>query len=204
MQSIAPTTPPTRNDLSTLTVDELRQRLLEAATVTARGLYETALIYEELRQRGEPVEQMRLALAPYLTKIARGELAPEAVVGLAGFRSALDRVALLPLQRQREIVTQNLPVVVSVDGAEPLVQTKRITDMTIREIRAVISDDGRILEPAAQAEMIRIERKSRSRSAPRAGRPPSIAIEGDYITIGSHTMRRSYLIDTLRNLKVIT
>jgi len=196
----------TSSSLAALSIDELRRRLADAITVTARGLYETALIFEALRQRGEPVEELRLTLAPYLPRIARGELAAEAVIGLAGFRTALDRVAMLPAAKQRELIDTPIPVVTGIDGDQPTISMRRVSEMSAREVRIAISEDGRLLEPAAQAEAIRSETKrrasTRGTTRPR-GRQPSVTVDGDYIVIGPQSVRRDHLLTCLKSLGVI-
>jgi hypothetical protein len=202
--SLIETTAERRTDIVEATTDDLKRRLAEAITVTARGLYETALIFEELQRRGEPVEDMRLALAPYLPKIARGEIAAEAVIGLAGFRTALDRVALLPPERQREVVTAEYAVISGGGGDNAIVVRRRIAEMSAREVKLLISEDGRILSPDAQAEVLRLAPKGRSsagggRRLPR-GRQPKIAIQGEYVIVGRQAVRTDHLIDSLRAL----
>jgi hypothetical protein len=195
-----------KNSFAALDVTELKSRLATAVTVTARGLFETALIFEELRQRGEPVDDLRLSLAPYLPRIARGELAAEVVIGLAGFKTALDRVALLSPENQRVAIDRQYPVVVALDGDTPTVAMRRIADLSAREVRALISEDGRILEPAVQAENLRGEAKKRPARTgvlPR-GRQPTVSAAGDYITIGRQAVKRAYLLESLRALGVIS
>lgn len=192
--------------LAALSTDDLKRRLAEAITVTARGLYETALIYDELRQRGEPVEEMRIALAPYLPRIARGEMSAEAVVALAGYRTALDRIALMPIHLQKEAVAREYPVVTAISGAGPVIVTRRIAEMSAREVTALISDDGRIRSPDAQVEVAKTPRPHASTGARRLprGRQPKISVSGDYVVIGRQAVRADYLTEQLVALGLIS
>lgn len=185
--------------------DELKKRLAETINVTARGLYETSLIYEELRARGEPVEEMRLALAPYLPRIARGEIAAEAVLSLAGQKTALDRVSLMPPDRQRAILGESFPVVTDVGGAAPVVVSRRIVEMSAREVKLLITDDGRVLSADAQAEVLRHEKpKTPPRGVVRPrGTQPRISVSGGYVIVGKQAVQQNYLVDQLRTLGVL-
>lgn len=193
------------SEIKAMDTDDLKSRLARAVGVTARGLYEASLIYEELRLRGEPVEEMRIALAPYLPRIARGEVAAEAVLGLAGFRTALDRVALMPPDKQREVINQTIPVVISVDGDTPTVITRRIDEMTAREVRVLISDYGRVLSVEEQADVLRTSklRGVKSHSTKPRGRQPRIAIDGHHVVVGKQAVTITHLLDELRKLGVL-
>lgn len=149
------------NEVKMLDTAALHARLAEAVTVTARGLYETAVIYTELRERGESLDDIRMGLAPYLPRIAGGALLPEAVLALAGFKTALDRVATLTPEQQREAITAEYTVVTGGDIEKPALARRRIADMSASEIRRLISDDGRMLEPSAQIEVMRAMARSR-------------------------------------------
>jgi len=194
--------------MSSLTTEALRQRLADAITVSARGIYETALIFEELRRRGEPVDELRLSLAPYLPRIARGELAAEAVIALAGFRTALNRIALLPVDEQRAILTRRIEVVSSVIDGRRLTAHRAISEMTAREVEQVISDDGRVRDVSEQSSFIESGNNAReARRNPKIGLPrgsqPAISISGDYIRVGRQAVRIKYLVEQLSKLGVL-
>ncbi len=194
-------------DLSRVSTQDLRARLAAAITVSARGIYDTAVIFEELRRRGEPVDDLRLALAPYLPRIARGELAAEAVVALAGFTTALNRVALLPIDRQRTIIHDRIDVMTGEADGRPIVAARRIIEMSAKEISFVISDDGRVLEPIAQFERARLAPPKKAAGAERRAKPrgkqPRVTVDGGYVQVGRQAVRTEHLIDELRRLGVI-
>lgn len=190
-----------------LSDEELDRRLASALTVTARGLYETAILFAEKQRRGHDVDRLRLSLAPYLPRIARGELAAEAVIAFAGFRTALDRVALLPIERQRAVAAgEELRVVRRLTPDAFAVAARPLSVMSASEVRSVISPDGRILPPEAQEEHLRkAERSSggpRRKSTPR-GRQPNVVHEGDHVRIGRQAVRVDHLIRQLHLLGVI-
>lgn len=197
--------PSEMSGLNELPTTELKTRLAQAITVTARGLYETAVIFTELQRRGENVDDLRLSLAPYLPRIARGEVAAEAVIALAGFKTALDRIARMPIAQQKSIINQRINIATDTGSTQPVIMSRRLVDMSAREVRTAITEDGRVLQPEAQIEVARLtaSRDGNKKRAVPLGRPPRIYIRGEHIYVGKHVMRADYLVSQLRDLGLL-
>jgi len=139
------------DELVTLDVPALRQRLAEAVEITAHHVARMALAWRELERRGEDLSALRTGMGAYLSAVAAGRLLPEAVVRLAGNRTALRAIALLSLDEQQRLLAAG--AVQIKDTAEP-VPLHRLRQTEIS--RAFDTVNGRVLTVA--------EQKSRKRS----------------------------------------
>lgn len=132
--------------LSQKTTAELRDELARALKVTADSLAYLALVWRELEQRGENLDDLRVGLGRYLAPIADGSLAAEAVVMLAGHQTALDAMARLPIDEQRRIVAAGRVDVVRPGNNGPRVVSAPLISLRANEVARVF--DGASLASA--------------------------------------------------------
>lgn len=159
----APLTPP---ELGSMSTQQLRTRLAQSLTLSARHLSYLAVIWAELERRGEDLSDLRTGLAAYLPLIAAGTLDAEAVVRFAGRPSVLRALAALP-REQQSALTRGEPVHVLTVNA---VGEYESTDMpahllTPAQARMVFGDAGLrpVTEQRAMLESARVSAKRRTR-----------------------------------------
>lgn len=134
-----------RDDLSGLSSAELKAELAKALSVTAHGLARAATLWSELHRRGESLPELRSGLATWLPRIARGDLAPEAVVAFAGQRMLLQRMMGMPLDEQRKFAAgEEITVAAINDRGEIVGEDKPLARLNSREILLAIGDAGSI------------------------------------------------------------
>lgn len=142
------------DDLSTLSTETLHARLAEALTVTADGLYNAAAIWAELTHRGE-APPLRSGLVTWLPRIARRELAAEAVVAFAGQPLLLGRLIGMPLDQQRELAAgHEIEVAALAPNGEVRTERKPLARLTGRETLLALAD-GAVRRIDAQIAMTR-------------------------------------------------
>jgi hypothetical protein len=93
-----------RAEIRSMTTDALRTALVSGLRLSVFHLLRTALIYQELEERGEKVEGVSDGLLTILGRIARGDLLAEVVVRFAGSPSVMARVGRMPVEEQRAVV----------------------------------------------------------------------------------------------------
>jgi hypothetical protein len=110
---------PSPFELGNLSTQTLRSHLAQSLTMTAKHLKLLSLIWAELEKRGEDLSDLRIGLAPYMSQIAAGLLDAEAVIRFAGQPTVLKSVALLPLEKQRNIALgEPVEVLTSADNGK--------------------------------------------------------------------------------------
>lgn len=105
--------------LHLLTTEELRSELGRAIGLTVQSIVRVATIWAELERRGEDLSDIRFTLKAFLPLVARGQLAPEAVVEMAGQQRKLE--LFLPTPDRAAAPVAGRP-------ATPGVQTRRNTN----------------------------------------------------------------------------
>ena len=131
-------------ELARLSNEELRAELAQQLALTAASLMRAAAIWTELQRRGVDLAALRSGLAHYLPRIARGELAPEAVVAFAGQRMLLQHLAGMPLADQRRYAAGEPITVAEVDSEGQIVGVQRqLVELTAREVMVALGD-GRV------------------------------------------------------------
>lgn len=141
------------DDLSSLSPADLRAELAHALTATARGLGRAAAIWGELERRGESLPDLRSGLATWLPRIARDELAAEAVIAFAGQRMLLNRMIGMPLDQQRNLAAGNaVSIAVINERGEVVGEDIPLSRLSSRQVVLAV-DDGRIRPLAAQIKV---------------------------------------------------
>lgn len=149
------------SDLSSLTTAQLEDRLASALGRTAEGIAEMAACVRELESRGEDLARLKLAIMPYLRRIAQGQLLPQVVVSYAGSRQLLDAIASLPLSDQQHLLDVGT-VKVAVVEADGMIGAREIDPRALppRDIARVFSPAG-LRPPTEQLALPRTSREGR-------------------------------------------
>ena len=134
---------------------ELRQELAAQLTLTARSLARAAEIWTELQRRGIDLRELRSGLAVYLPRIARGELAAEAVVAFAGQKMLLQHLTGMPLDEQRRYAGGD-PITIAAqdDQGQIIGEQRRLVELSGREVLLAISN-GSVRPLKAQSDTLR-------------------------------------------------
>ena len=91
--------------------DQLYEMLQAATMETARNISTVCDILFALAERGERHTLMRNSTFRWYREVARGELAPEAIMAFAGLNAILTRLVGIPLGQQRQFADgEPLPV----------------------------------------------------------------------------------------------
>ncbi len=135
--------------LREMSIDDLRAEFKKAVEITANHVARLALIWAELERRGEDMSALRSGIGAYLASVAAGRLIPEAVVRLAGNRTALRAIAYLSVGEQRRIITAGT-IAVKRHYAVEDVPIHRLTPADVGRAFDVL--EGRIRSPAEQSE----------------------------------------------------
>lgn len=139
----------TRGEIAGMSTEDLYVAFKEAVEVTARHIVRLAVIWQELERRGEDMSRFRSGLAAYLPAVASGRLVPEALVRLAGNRTALRAVACLAADVQQQILEDGVLWVVREEGrAAENVLLQHLTPAEVN--RAIDAVNGKIIPPAEQ------------------------------------------------------
>lgn len=141
----------------------LRQQLQDAIGLTEQAILRAAVLWRELRRRGEDLSDIRFPLAKFMLPIAEGSLIPGLAIALAGQTRTLERLAALPVDRQRAIEAGEE---IEIFHPERGILHKPVLSMSYPETLNAIRD-GRILTAAEQRRAIetrptRVARKSKS------------------------------------------
>lgn len=132
-------------DVTALSTGDLRAELARALELTAHGLARASVIWSELVRRGESVPELRSGLAMWLPRIARGDLAAEAVVAFAGQRMLLQRMVGMPLHEQRKFAEgAEISVAAINEKGEIVGEKKPLVRLSAREILLALGEGGTI------------------------------------------------------------
>ena len=187
-------------DLTRLSNEELRTVLAKQLTLTAAALMEAALIWTELQRRGVDMTALRSGLASYLPRIARRELAAEAVVTFAGRRALLQSLSGMSLDEQRRYAAGETVNVVECDDNGALVTSQRqLNELSQREIVLVIAN-GRVRTPAEQRQSIAHMNQRPSTRRRRFGSITSIKAQNGLLHVGRSRLEPLDLAPALRAL----
>ncbi len=188
-------------ELAALATSELRAALAVAITATADGLARAAVIWSELSRRGEATPELRSGLATWLPRIARRELAAEAVIAFAGQRLLLQRMIGMPLDEQRRYAAGSTMPIAVFDAAGKVTGEERpLNTLSSRQV-VIAVDSGTIRPLSAQIKML-----SAMQSTPRRQHAPhtTVSITADpasgIIQIGHARIRPSDLNEALHQL----
>lgn len=162
-------TVPNPTELGGMTNQELRTRLAQSVTISAKYLAYLAAVWNELEKRGEDLSDLRIGLTAYLPQIAAGRLDAEAVVKFAGQATVLQSLAQLPIEKQREIV-RGVPIaVLTVNAAGEYEVARTPAHMLSASQARLVFNNGRIRTPDEQKttfESARIAAKRRATPGP--------------------------------------
>lgn len=189
---------PAELEFENVSTHDLRSMLAEAIGLTEKTIVRMAMIWGELRRRGEDLSDVRLPFAQYLDRVASGSLRPNLMVMMAGQPRALGWLAELPLTDQDMLASGNPVEILTEDGP----RKKSLRDMTLSEIGLVVRD-GVIRSVTEQK--IAIDRANRS-ARPRnvAGRPVTITIRDGIMTVGRSQVNLDRVLAALRRAGIIT
>ena len=146
--------PPTEEQLAAIDTETLRAQLSRQLEITAEHVARLALIWRELERRGEDLSSLRSGLASYLPAVASGRLVPEAVVRLAGNKSALRTIAMLAPDEQRRLLASGTVAVASMTEGTRTVRQVPLHLLTPNEAARVIDPVAGTTRPA-DAQVIR-------------------------------------------------
>lgn len=151
--------------VETMTTVQLRDELSRALEITSRHLVHLAAVWRELETRGEDLSHLRSGLWTYMPMIASGKLLAETVVKYAGHAMLLRRMAALPIDEQRRLMSDDQVPVLRRDGDRWIEASVPLGRLTAPEIGQVLTDHVRTFDeqkPAAAAI-----RRTRQTSKPR-------------------------------------
>lgn len=190
------------DDVSSLLSDELRKELASALTATAHGLARAAMIWSELQRRGEDTPELRSGLATWLPRIARAELAAEAVIAFAGQRMLLQRMIGMPLDQQRLLAGgADITVAIINERGEIVGTDKPLTQLSSRDVLLAI-DGGQVRPLSAQIRTL--SHSITKTKSPRRGGGSVASIRADrhtgMLAIGRSRIAPSDLADALHIL----
>jgi hypothetical protein len=126
-------------EISKTSTDELIGRLHAGTALMVETVAELAQVWAELEHRGVDLSRWKRGICRFLGRVARGLVAPEAVVALGGSPEILELVARAPIEEQRRIVAGGGVPMVSATGETVIVKLERLS---LNQARIVFSDDG--------------------------------------------------------------
>lgn len=176
---------PTPYELGAMSTQQLREKLAQSLTMTARHLQYLAILWAELEKRGEDLSDLRTGLAVYMPQIAAGRLDAEAVIRFAGQPTVLRSVAMLAVDEQRAIA-QGKPVRVLTANAEGEYEAVELPAYTLTVAQArMVFDGDKIRSPQEQRAMLESARvRKTSRVKPGAANKVRYDPKTDVIRIG--------------------
>lgn len=187
-----------QEQLSSLTVRELRQELEKALSITAEHLQYLAAVWRELESRGEDLSHLRIGLAGYLPMIANGRIEPRLVVQYAGRKTILSALSRLPFEEQRRIADDAHVTLVTLDEKGNRQDLQRPIDQLGQgELYQVITEDG-IRSPDKQFLMLanRTPRKTSKKNVIR--KIKAERIDGDnFFRFGTKRIKEANLLAEL-------
>ena len=173
-----------------LSNEELRALLVKKVSLSAVSLMEAAEIWKELQRRGVEMSAFRSGLGMYFPRIARGELAAEAVVAFAGQRVLLQHMIGMPLDEQRRYAAgEPITVADRDDDGQIMGAQRRLSEMSAREVTLAIAD-GRVRPLKVQAESLA---RKVTRAAPRRAKSGSTARIRADVSAGTLAIGRTRL-----------
>lgn len=99
-------------DLVGMNNQQLREALVRQLEITVESLTRLAWIVRLLEERGEDLSDLRIGLLTHLRRIAHGQVLPQLVVKFASMPLLLQRVSLLPLPDQKQLVEGGMVLLV--------------------------------------------------------------------------------------------
>lgn len=145
------------NDLATTSIKsmptkELRAKLVQALTLTAKSLHELGKIWVELESRGEDLNDLRVGISKMIPLIGRGVLAAEAVVAFAGREFVLKYLEGMDLDEQRKYADgQLIPVYIPGESECHAMPLSRIPNNSLK----YLFGDGVVRTPLEQRMAMR-------------------------------------------------
>ena len=156
-------------DLSKYDSALLKKALSKGLELTAYQLKNMALIWAELEKRGEDLSELKTGLASFLSLIAQGALKADLVVGLAGKKTLLKKIAEIPLESQDRLCNMEYVDVCSIsDDGQIVTKRKRLIEVNIKEAELLLYSGDlrsaefqyRILESEIKRKTINRHKKS--------------------------------------------
>ena len=170
--------------IARMTNESLRAELAKQLSLTAFSLMRAAAIWTELQRRGVDMGALRSGLSAYLPRIARGELAAEAVVMFAGQKTLLQNIAGMPLEDQRKYAAGEPVSMVERDEQGRIVKiSKRLRELSGREV-ALALGGGRIRSLAEQRLSLRQIEEQPTRKRYSSGSIAKISARDGMIHVG--------------------
>lgn len=131
-------------------VGQLTSYLDDAFRLTISGVLRAAAAVRRLRELGADITA-GVGVAPFLERIAHGQLDPELFINLQGRTQLLTKAASLPLPLQREIAADKPVRVMELGGTHRMVPP---SDLRPKEI-AQVFDNGRLRSDGEQVGYLR-------------------------------------------------
>lgn len=177
---------PALTDIGATDTATLKTALARSLVMTAEGVRYSALVYNELKSRGEDMSDMRSGLAPYLQLIAGGQLSAELVVRFAGQKTLLAALAKTPPSEQKRIADAGTVEVVRLsENGDREVESVSLHRLSASDIRYVFGENG-VRSPDEQFLMV--AKPPGRGSGTKAKRPRlsrRVAIDGNVLQIGN-------------------
>lgn len=147
---------PSTEDFSKLSTPELYTKLAQSLQASATAFYRAAAIWAELNRRGESL-QLSGALQ-WLPRIARGELAAEAVIAFAGQQSLITSLAGMPIDEQRKYAAgETITVAAFAEDGKTTTEAKPLAALSAKEVKLAV-DQGQIRPIKAQLNSLKHSR----------------------------------------------
>lgn len=152
-------------NLKRLTVAQLRTEFNKAVANTAAGLRRMAVIWVELKERGEDMSAFTNPLLSFLPAVASGKLEPEMLLIYGGRSDVLSKIATLVPEEQKRLASGEGRVQI-IDTVKGAARSVRLMDLTIPKLNQIIGD-GRIRTPDEQRPHVPAARSTYHKPAAR-------------------------------------
>lgn len=178
---------PAIDSLNTLETNELYSIFAKLVTVSAITLKYMSAIWKELESRGEDLSDLRSGLAEWMPLIAEGKLAAETVIKFSGKRMLLQRLALLSIEKQIEIIGNPDISIVKEDQSQGfIVKNVNISRLGALEILQIFDETH--CKIRTQKEQFEFLKKNKSDKKTNKS-TPTISLKGGYLKIGKSYVR---------------
>lgn len=139
------------NNYLQITASDRLAKFAECLTLSAKHLYEAALIYGAMVDQGDDVSTIPYHLRLALQKINSGSMLPETYSTFPGRLRTV--IGVLPVDKQRELAKEGaeVPLLLKKDALEPAM--RRVLSLTSDEISQVFYK-GTIRTPEEQSHFL--------------------------------------------------
>lgn len=184
--------------LSELNNQQLRDLLAKSISMTAHYLQFISKIWQELESRGEDLTNLQTGLTKYLPMISSGKLDPEVVIMFAGQQLLLKEVALMPIERQSQIVSGEKVPLVTIDSNDNT--STKYSDVSSLHVRhfAQVFDLGKVRTEEEQKRYLRNKvKRATQKSTGIRKRKVKFVAEQSAFKVGAMLIRSDDLLETL-------